>query len=204
VLERTAPAADMDKANAAAFAVGIVVAYAVAGLALQHGAYVLQYGSLFDPLRRWLERKACAPGSPRLTSWACARVRELFACQLCAITQLALWFCAVPVTTLAAWWGGLRPLGLAPALAVAAYALLGLAVTFSAAAVGLICWDLARFVDRGSDAVILYLRARKDAAEAQARWTRPSPRFFGSLPRHGASHSEGRILRTAGSGERRA
>lgn len=192
----------MEPGNTLAFVVLITGGYAVAGLALQHGAYILQYGSLLDPLRRWLERQACSRRSSSLARWACAQVRELFACQLCAITQLALWFCAVPVTTLAVWRGGPRPLGLAPALAVGGYALLGLAVTFSTAAVGLACWDLARLVGRGSDALILYLRAKKEAAEAQTRGPRP---LFSQLPGSGAvPHTEARILRTAASGERRA
>lgn len=195
----------MDLATAVAFVLVTGLAYGVAGLALQHGAYILQYGSLFDPLRRWLEAKACSPRSPRLSRWACARLRELFACQLCTITQLALWFCALPVTSFAVWWGGARPLGLAPALAFAAYALLALGVAFSTAAVGLICWDLARLVGRGTDALVLYLRAKKDAAEAEARGARPSPAYFGALPGHApVPHPEPRILRTAGSGERRA
>jgi hypothetical protein len=185
-----------------ALALLIVVAYGLAGLALQHAAYILQYGSIFDPLRRWLERTACAPGSPRIARWACAHARELVGCQLCSITQLSIWFCAVPATTLAARWGGLRPLGLAPALAVGAYALLGAGIAFSTAAVGLLCWDLARFVGRGTDALVLFLRAKKEAAEAEALRPRPTVLLGpgqGAVPRR-----EPRILRTAGSRERRA
>ena len=99
-------------------------------------------------------------------------LRELVGCQLCSITQLALWFCALPVTALAVGAGGSRPLGLSPALGALAYLLLGLGVMFSTAAAGMICWDLARLVGRGSDALVLYLRARKELAEADLRVAR--------------------------------
>jgi hypothetical protein len=154
----------MSLAAAAAAAVLVLTGYLVAGLALQHAAYILQYGSVFDSSRGWLERKACAAVSPRPLRWLCRCVRELIGCQLCSITQLAIWFCALPVTAAAVELGGSRPLGLSPALAAWAYALLFLGVAFSTAAVGLVCWDVARLVGRGTDAAVLLLRAKKDAA----------------------------------------
>src|SRR3972149_646284 len=54
-------------------------AYLVVGLALEHAAYIIQYGSIFQPQRNWAMRV-----SPR---W----LGELFYCQLCTITQLAFW-----------------------------------------------------------------------------------------------------------------
>ncbi len=170
----------MDLWSASTAAVGLAIAYVVVGLALQHGAYILQYGGILSSFRKWLERKACSPRSPRLTRWLCAKVRELLGCQVCSITQLALWFCAAPVTVLAIWSGGARPFGLAPALAVWAYVLIALAVTFSTAAVGVMCWDVARMVGRGTEALILYLRAKKETAEAEAQ-----------LHRHGAGALQG-------------
>ncbi len=168
----------MSMRTATAAAIGLLVGYLATGLALQHGAYILQYGSLFASLRKWLETKACARNSTPLLRWLCAKIRELLACQLCSITQLALWFCAVPLTALAVWWGGSRPFGLTPALAVLAYVLFGLLVAFSTAAVGLMCWDVARMVGRGTEAVVLYLRAKKEAAEAQARLVKNAPDFW--------------------------
>lgn len=155
--------------EASALAVIVLVGYAVAGLALQHVAYILQYGSLFASVRRWLERKACSRRSPRPLRWACAKLRELVACQVCCITQLALWFCAAPLTALAVSWGGSRPFGLAPGFATWFYVLVALGIAFSTAAVGVMCWDVARMVGRGTEAVILFLRAKKDAAEAEVR-----------------------------------
>ena len=159
----------MNLAAAESAVVLTLTGYLVAGLALQHAAYILQYGSVFDSARRWLERKACSTGAPRPLRWLCRHVRELVACQLCSITQLAIWFCALPVTAAAVERGGARPLGLSPALGAWAYALLFLGVAFSTAAVGLLCWDVARLVGRGSDAAILLLRARKDAVSATYR-----------------------------------
>jgi hypothetical protein len=156
----------MSLSTAAAAAVIVLTGYLVAGLALQHAAYILQYGSVFDSLRGWLDRKACAADSPRLLRWLCRCVRELIGCQLCSITQLAIWFCALPATAAAVELGGSRPLGLSPALAAWAYALVFLGVAFSTAAVGLVCWDVARLVGRGTDAAVLLLRARKDAEAA--------------------------------------
>jgi len=156
----------MTLAGAADAAVLVPTGYVLVGLALEHAAYILQYGSVFSSPRRWLERKACSPQAPRLARWLCARVRELIGCQLCSITQLAIWFCAAPATVVAIQLGGARPLGLSPAVAAWVYALLFLGVAFSTAAVGLICWDVARLVGRGTDAAVLYLRARRDAAEA--------------------------------------
>jgi hypothetical protein len=155
----------MSLAAAASAAVLVLTGYLVAGLALQHAAYILQYGSVFDALRRWLDRRACSPGSPRLLRWLCGRVRELIACQLCSITQLAIWFCALPVTAAAIELGGARPFGLSAGVAAWGYGLLFVCVAFSAAAVGLLCWDVARLVGRGTEAAVLLLRARKDAAE---------------------------------------
>ncbi len=106
----------MNLAAAASAAILALTGYLVAGLALQHAAYILQYGSVFDSARRWLERKACSTGAPRRLRWLCSHVRELVACQLCSITQLAIWFCALPVTAAAVELGGARPLGLSPAL----------------------------------------------------------------------------------------
>jgi len=159
----------MEPRTAASAAFGLALGYVFVGLALQHGAYILQYGSVFASLRRWLEHTACAPGAARPLRWVCRWGRELVSCQLCSITQLALWFCALPATAFGLALGGSRPFGLAPALAAWGYALLFLGVLFSTAAVGLICWDVARLVGRGSDAAVLYLRARKDAAEVEAR-----------------------------------
>ncbi len=155
--------------TATATAIGVVTAYVVTGFALQHAAYILQYGSIFESFRRWLEQKACTPGSPRLARWLCAKFREMLGCQLCSITQLALFFCALPVTALAVSVGGRHLFGLSTFLATLAYVLLGLGVMVSTAAVGLICWDVARAVGRGSDALVLFLRARMASAEAEAR-----------------------------------
>jgi hypothetical protein len=156
----------MTLAAAASTAVLVLTGYLVAGLALQHAAYILQYGSVFDSLRRWLERKACHAGAPRALRWLCSRVRELIGCQLCSITQLSIWFCAVPVTAIAVELGVVRSLGLSPTLSVSAYALLFFGVAFSTAAVGLMCWDVARLVGRGTDAAVLLLRAKKDTVAA--------------------------------------
>jgi hypothetical protein len=159
----------MTATNATATAVALTMAYVVTGMALQHAAYILQYGGIFNSFRRWLEAKACAPDSPRLARWLCAKFREMLGCQLCSITQLSLLFCAIPATALAVAFLGSRPFGLSPGVASGAYLLFGLGVMFSTAAVGLACWDFARMVGRGSDALILYLRARTVAAEAEAR-----------------------------------
>ncbi len=137
--------------TAAATAIGLVATYVVTGFALQHAAYILQYGSIFDSFRRWLEERSFAADARPSMRWTCAKFRELIGCQLCAITQLALLFCALPVTAAAVYLGGSRPFGFGPALGSLAYLLLGLGVMFSTAAVGLICWDLARMIGRGAD-----------------------------------------------------
>jgi hypothetical protein len=155
--------------NTTTTAFAVATGYVVAGFALQHAAYILQYGSIFNSLRRWLERKACGPAAGPFSRWVCSKVREAISCQLCSITQLSIYFCAIPATVAAVAWGGSRPFGLTPLLAVWGYLLFGLGVLFSTAAVGLVCWDVARMVGRGSDAIVLYLRARTAAAEAEAR-----------------------------------
>jgi hypothetical protein len=156
----------------------LVPVYLIAGLALQHAAYILQYGSVFESFRRWLERTACAPGASRALRFACRWGRELVTCQLCSITQLAIWFCALPATALALAALGSHPFGLSPALAAMGYGLLFLGVAFSSAAVGLACWDVARMVGRGTEAVVLHLRARKEAAEVEARLRRDRAAFM--------------------------
>ena len=155
--------------TATATAIGIATAYLLAGFALQHAAYILQYGSIFESFRRWLEARACADNASPRARWLCAKFREMLGCQLCAITQLSLFFCALPATAAAVRLLGNRPYGLGPVLAVPAYVVFGLGVMFSTAAVGLICWDVARMVGRGSDALVQFLRARTAAAEAEAR-----------------------------------
>jgi len=155
--------------TATATAIGIATAYLLAGFALQHAAYILQYGSIFESFRRWLEARACATDASPRARWLCAKFREMLGCQLCAITQLSLFFCALPATAAAVRLLGNRPYGLGPVLAVPAYVVFGLGVMFSTAAVGLICWDVARMVGRGSDALVQFLRARTAAAEAEAR-----------------------------------
>jgi hypothetical protein len=161
----------------------VALAYLLAGLALQHGAYILQYGSVFAGLRGWLERTACAPGASRSLRWLCRWGRELVTCQLCSITQMAVWFCALPATAFTISALGSRPLGLPPWLAAWGYVLMFLGVTFSTAAVGLLCWDLARMVGRGTEAVVLYLRARKDAAELETRLRQDRAAFVAARAR---------------------
>lgn len=192
----------MTETSAIIAVAGLAAGYAITGLALQHAAYILQYGSVFTSFREWLGRTASDRAANRPLRWLCAQLRELVGCQLCSITQLALWFCALPVTAVALGVGGTRPLGLSPALGALAYLLLALGVMFSTAAAGMICWDLARLVGRGGDALVLYLRARKELAEADLRvrertWTVVEPPAAQSAP---VARAELRILRTAGSG----
>ena len=111
-------------------------AYLVVGLALEHAAYIIQYGSIFDRQRAWLTRHS---------RW----LGELVYCQLCTITQLAFWWIALPL----AWIG--RDIVVAYPVA----SVVGLVmVWFSVAAVGLACYDIMRLVGRGTDALVLLAR----------------------------------------------
>ena len=56
----------MELRSATLAVLALLPVYLIAGLALQHAAYILQYGSVFDAFRRWLERTACAPGAQML------------------------------------------------------------------------------------------------------------------------------------------
>lgn len=136
----------------------VLLASLVVGLGTEHAAYILQYGSLFDSLRKSLRDWACKDEASGLLRWLCAKVVEMIHCQLCCITQLTLWLVVVPASVVVLptlpypWWV------LAPAVLVA---------WFAQAAVGLACWDVARLIGRGTDAAVLALRAKQKEIEGR-------------------------------------
>jgi hypothetical protein len=116
---------------------------ALAALALQHMAYILQYGSIFEPLRDWLGWREASG------HWFWGQLYQMVMCQLCCTTQLCLWLWAIPQLIL----GNIVSDSLGPYL--------GLVVLwFSEAALALASWDVMRLIGRGSDALIL--RARRE------------------------------------------
>lgn len=113
----------------------------LAAWAIEHIAYIIQYGSLFDEPRAWVQQRT-------ERSWWWRKVDELIHCQLCTTTQLSFWLWALPELV----WGW-APLADLPGW------LRLVVVWFSQSAFSLLAYDLARFVGRGTDALIW--RARK-------------------------------------------
>jgi len=72
-----------------------LVTYAVfAGMAVSHAVRILMRGSIFESMRVKIAERRCRGGGWKLLS-------DLFSCELCLSTQVALWFAAViPVVTL--------------------------------------------------------------------------------------------------------
>lgn len=134
------------------------VVYVIVGLALQHAAYILQYGSIFQRPRNWLREYCDCDTHPVLCRWFCGLIRDAIMCQVCCITQLVFWCWTLPLTVC----GVVAihtsfpavPLPLVGSGAV----LVGGMLWFSQAAVGVACWDIMRLIGRGTDAIIKQLR----------------------------------------------
>lgn len=75
----------------------IAVVLVVPGIAVKHLAYILKYGSIFEPLRRSFGLRAERQGSGRFVRL----VRDLFACELCLASQTALWLVGLPLVIVA-------------------------------------------------------------------------------------------------------
>ena len=123
------------------------VSAVLAGVAFQHIAYILQYGSIFELHRNWLSQH---PRRPHGLQWVRAKTFELVMCQLCTTTQLSFWLWALPLI-----WVG------SPIQSAVGTAMAFPIVWFSQAAISLAMWDLARLFGRGTDALILAARALK-------------------------------------------
>ncbi len=122
--------------------IGEVIGCSVAvGMGVQHAAYILQYGSIFEPGREWLR---CKPDNI-----ICRKLREMIMCQLCCITQLTLWCVVLPLSPIV--WQRLGWLAL-PALFVG---------WMAQAAIGLAVWDVMRFIARTSDALVRRAQGRQ-------------------------------------------
>lgn len=149
----------------------LAAVYVVAGLALQHAAYILIYGSIFESMRKYLADGGECKEFPWVKRFFCRKLHEAIKCQLCTITQLTIWCWAAPITTTAITLGGTNPLAfihisLPLSMTVMVYALLFAGVTFSQAAVGLACWDVMRLIGRGTNALVIRARAESRLAES--------------------------------------
>lgn len=67
----------------------------VSGLAVKQAAFILLYGSIFDWLRKGINKKMKTAES-KGSKWFWEKANELFTCILCMATQVAIWMCAVP------------------------------------------------------------------------------------------------------------
>ena len=126
----------------------VVGAFMVAcGFAIQHAAYIIQYGSIFGGCREFVKHQ-CACSNPILR-WLWTKLDELIHCQLCTITQLTLWWWTLP----------LAYLGYRVGVPLLWVVYLSTFAWFAQAAIALACWDLMRLVGRGTEALIQ--RARR-------------------------------------------
>lgn len=63
-------------------------------LAIKHIAYILIYGSIFEPTREELKRRAKTGGAQ---GWVFKKLSGMFSCNLCMITQLTFWLFITPL-----------------------------------------------------------------------------------------------------------
>lgn len=74
----------------------VVVAWILSIMAIKHIAYILIYGSIFESLRRTLREKSGAG----VKGWIFKKINGMFTCNLCMVTQLALWMFTLPLLCL--------------------------------------------------------------------------------------------------------
>lgn len=114
----------------------------LSALAFEHMAYIIQYGSIFDTPRAWIDKQQ---------GWSWRKLSELCHCQTCTVTQLSFWLWALPIAL-----RGTVTLDVIGPVGTM------VAVWFSQSALSLMAYDLARLIGRGSEALI----------QAARRWSK--------------------------------